>query len=87
MRRTLITILLTVALVAPASVAVATYHATNPHQEAANWAVDNGLIQGTEDEQLKLNDPATRGQVLTILYRYHHNCHTYNRQGNCDYKH
>lgn len=84
MNRKAIAVALTTAALTVPTAALAANHASNPHQEAANWAVDNGILFGTEDNQLELNEPITRGQAATMLYRYHHNCHTYNRQGNCD---
>ena len=37
---------------------------------AASWAEDNGLISGYPDGRFGVNDPVTRQQVVTILWRW-----------------
>ena len=37
---------------------------------AVNWAVDSGIIAGYNNGKFGVNDPITREQVATILYRY-----------------
>ncbi|MBQ5996048.1 MAG: S-layer homology domain-containing protein [Clostridia bacterium] len=37
---------------------------------AVNWAVDNNIIAGYANGNFGVNDPITREQVATILYRY-----------------
>ena len=37
---------------------------------AVNWAVANNIISGYENGKFGVNDPITREQVATILYRY-----------------
>ena len=46
-------------------VAAATYYT-----DAASWAEDNGLINGYPDGTFGVNDPVTRQQVATILWRW-----------------
>ena len=40
------------------------------YSSAVNWAVDNGIISGYENGRFGVNDPITREQVCTILYRF-----------------
>ena len=42
-------------------------------REGMAWAVEHGLIQGTEKGRLEPKSPATRAQVATILKRYWEN--------------
>lgn len=37
---------------------------------AVNWGVDAGIVQGYPDGRFGVNDPLTREQMVTILYRY-----------------
>jgi murein DD-endopeptidase MepM/ murein hydrolase activator NlpD len=39
-------------------------------REAVEWAVENGIIYGTGDGELKLRDNCTREQMLVFLYRF-----------------
>lgn len=38
-------------------------------REAVEWATDNGILKGDEHGDLKLKDPCTREEVVTMLYR------------------
>ena len=40
------------------------------YEEALLWAVENGIIAGHEDGTFKPDDPLTRAQIVSILYRY-----------------
>ena len=40
------------------------------YYSAVNWAVENGIIGGYANGKFGVNDPITREQVATILYRY-----------------
>ena len=37
---------------------------------AVDWAVANGVTQGTTTTTFSPNDGCTRGQIVTFLYRY-----------------
>ncbi len=61
------------------SIAATTYYyfsdiptPNSPYYYAINWAVDKGIIYGYGDEKrtVGVNDPVTREQLVTILYRY-----------------
>lgn len=39
-------------------------------KEAVEWAVENGIIYGTGDGELKLRDTCTREQMLVFLHRF-----------------
>lgn len=39
------------------------------HEEAIMWASENGLIGGHKDGTFRPNEPLTRGQLASILYR------------------
>lgn len=39
-------------------------------RDAVEWAVENGIIYGTGDGELKLRDNCTREQMLVFLYRF-----------------
>lgn len=41
------------------------------YAEAVQWAVDNGITTGTSVETFSPDEPCTRGQVVTMLWRYH----------------
>ena len=45
--------------------------ANSPHKAAIEWGVHNELISGKTDTQFKPNDTLTRGQMMTILKKYH----------------
>ena len=34
------------------------------------WAVDNGIVKGVDDTHFAPNEPCTRAQVVTMLYRF-----------------
>ena len=38
--------------------------------EAVRWARENGILYGNAAGDLKLHDPVTREQVLTVLHRF-----------------
>lgn len=40
------------------------------YEEALLWAVQNGIIAGHEDGTFKPDDPLTRAQIVSVLYRY-----------------
>lgn len=42
---------------------------TQAHKESVAWAVANGILQGGTDGDLMLNQPITRQQLCTMLYR------------------
>ena len=39
-------------------------------EEAVAWAVENGLLQGSEAGNLMLSQPVTRQQLAAVLYRF-----------------
>ena len=39
-------------------------------EEAVEWAVANGILQGDTTGNLKLTEPCTRQQMVTFLYRF-----------------
>ena len=39
-------------------------------EEAVDWAVKNGLLQGNAAGDLMLRQPVTRQQLAAILYRF-----------------
>lgn len=39
-------------------------------KEAVEWAVENGIIYGTGDGELKLRDSCTREQMMVFLHRF-----------------
>ncbi len=39
------------------------------YAEPVRWAVENGITQGTDDLHFSPNDPCTRAQVVTFLWR------------------
>ena len=39
------------------------------YSEAVGWAVCNGIVKGTDSTHFSPNDPVTREQLVTILYR------------------
>lgn len=39
-------------------------------EEAVAWAVENGLLQGSEAGDLMLRQPVTRQQLAAVLYRF-----------------
>lgn len=41
----------------------------HPFYEAVQWAADNGITTGFPDGTFRPNDPATRAQLVTFLYR------------------
>lgn len=70
-KRRIATLLIAGAMMGSATTGAAlAYNEHREHQRAANWAVDNGIMQGDENGQLNLNDPLTRGQAATMLLRY-----------------
>ena len=40
-------------------------------KEAVEWARETGIMTGTAEGDLMLNQPVTRQQLVTMLYRYH----------------
>ena len=40
------------------------------YSDAILWASENGVVEGYNDGRFGLNDPVTREQAVTILYRY-----------------
>ena len=40
------------------------------YSEAVGWAVCNGIVNGTDSTHFSPNDPVTREQLVTILYRF-----------------
>ncbi len=40
------------------------------YEQAVNWAVENGITQGTTPTQFAPNKICNRGQIVTFLYRY-----------------
>lgn len=44
--------------------------AADPHAQAIEWAAGNSLIEGYPDGTFKPNSPVTRGQIVSMLYRY-----------------
>ena len=38
--------------------------------EAMHWCVMKGIVYGVSEEKLAPKDTATRGQIVTMLYRY-----------------
>ena len=45
------------------------------HADGIHWAAEHGLIDGYEDGTYGPHDPVTRGQLATILHRYHRSTH------------
>lgn len=41
------------------------------YEEALAWAVKYGIVAGFDDGTFKPNEPLTRAQIVSILYRYH----------------
>lgn len=42
------------------------------YYEAVQWAVENGITTGTSATTFSPNDPCTRGQIATLIYRAKH---------------
>ena len=40
------------------------------YTEAVNWAYENGVVSGYGDGNFGPNDPVSREQAMTIMYRY-----------------
>lgn len=45
--------------------------ANTPHKAAIEWAAENGIVTGFSDGSFRPNEPVTRGQMATMLKRYH----------------
>ena len=41
------------------------------HQPGIDWAKETGLMVGYTDGTFRPNQPVTRGELATILHRYH----------------
>lgn len=41
------------------------------HEKGVNWAVQNGILNGSQQGDLMLGQPLTRQQFCTMLYNYH----------------
>lgn len=41
-------------------------------KEAVTWAKENGIMTGDENGNMHYQDPITREEMVTCLYRYHH---------------
>lgn len=41
------------------------------YEEALAWAVKYGVVAGFDDSTFRPNEPITRAQLVSILYRYH----------------
>lgn len=39
------------------------------YEEAVNWAVEKGITNGVSSDMFAPNDPCTRGQIVTFLWR------------------
>lgn len=66
-------------VVATAALVVATSSAgfaAGNQDIAVDWAVDNGILVGDGNGDLSLDDPLTRRQAATVLYRYHNRFHS-----------
>ena len=48
---------------------------SSTHADGIHWAAEHGLIDGYEDGTYGPHDPVTRGQLATILHRYHRSQH------------
>lgn len=42
---------------------------TDYYAKAVQWAAENGITSGTGDNMFSPEDPCTRGQIVTFLYR------------------
>ena len=42
---------------------------TDVSSDAVNWAVEQGITNGTSDTAFSPDDTCTRGQIVTFLYR------------------
>jgi hypothetical protein len=76
MRRLIIAITVTALLVATAGIALATHVFSDvpdrsTHARGIHWAADNGIVRGYGDGTFGPNDAVTRGQLTTMLRRYH----------------
>ena len=40
------------------------------YENAVKWAVENKITKGTDTDMFSPDDPCTRGQIVTFLYRY-----------------
>ena len=41
------------------------------YMDAVKWAVANGITKGTVEDTFSPNDECTRGQIVTLLFRYY----------------
>ena len=41
------------------------------YMDAVKWAVANGITKGTGEDTFGPNESCTRGQIVTLLYRYY----------------
>ena len=41
------------------------------YMDAVNWAIDNNITKGTSDTTFDPDQDCTRGQIVTLLYRYY----------------
>ena len=48
---------------------------SSTHADGIHWAAEHGLIDGYEDGTYGPHDPVSRGQLATILHRYHRSQH------------
>lgn len=76
MRRTVIVALATAVVVSVASVAAATHlfpdvPDDSTHAGGIQWAFENDIVVGRADGTFGPGDPVTRGQLATILERFH----------------
>ena len=69
----LLTLLLLVSLATPVALAAGSRFSDVPagawFAEAVDWAVDAQITQGTGADTFSPDDPVTRGQMLTFLFR------------------
>lgn len=55
---------------AQTSIGYVDVEAQNPYHNALDWAVEQGIVNGYDDGRIGVDDPVTREQLATLLYRY-----------------
>ena len=77
MKRRILCLVLTLAMLLPVftgTVSAAGFRDVSSgayYRDAVDWAVENGITNGTSDTTFSPNLPCTRAQVVTFLWRYY----------------